>query len=201
MVARYNKRAQDLGLAPGTMSAMTGDIMGNEKSEPAEVFGPRMFDFDFVGMANALHHMPDPQSALERMTQRLKPGGVLFITDWVVGAEAPDSDKYSHMYGENPEELTAVVLEDHNHGPGHDHGHHGHTRSDSPHSSNGPTWKSHGQFGVTYQGFTKEHMQKFLTTAGCTEVESEVLEKPFSFPPAFGGMEKRAIFAKGRRST
>ncbi|KAI1080491.1 S-adenosyl-L-methionine-dependent methyltransferase [Whalleya microplaca] len=81
MVATYNARAENQGLSPSEMHAYTGDLAS--PTPPTSLSGPEFFDFDLAAVAGGLHHFADPQLAAARLVERLRPGGVLLVWDFL----------------------------------------------------------------------------------------------------------------------
>lgn len=102
MVSEYNQKAQEAGIPPEKMSATTGNILGDAF---AEDFKEQNFDVVFVGLA--LHHLSDPLLAMKRLVERLRDGGILWITEAV--EQPPDHHEHNHM---SPETKVAT----HTHG-------------------------------------------------------------------------------------
>ena len=184
MVETYNSKAQEKGLSQSQMSAVQGNIVAVDASSEANISGPEYFECDIVTMANALHHMEDPALTIERLMQRLKPGGTLLIVELI-------DDKDNHDVAE----ALAKVSQSHHHSHGHhSHGHdhgHGHAHEQGHGNQN--------KYGVAHFGFTKEQLEKYFADAGCIEVSTVLLDEPIKFPPALGSMERTACFAKGKK--
>lgn len=185
MVETYNKRAQEKGLPAAKMSAVQGNIVADDASSEQDLSKEELFGFDLVGMSNALHHMESPSLALERLMQRLKPGGTLLIVDFITESNAstqshPAEQAHAHHHGHEHQ-----AQEGHGHGDAHGHGH-GH--SDAK------------KFGVAHHGFSADYLQQLLREAGCIDVETILMQEPIKFPPSFGSIERTSCFARGRKA-
>lgn len=83
MAEFFNELAREDNLAIERVSATQGDIMTVEPSHTLSE--PEFFNFDFILLSMALHHMADPKAVVAKLVERLRGGGVLAIVDW-----APD---------------------------------------------------------------------------------------------------------------
>nr|EAQ71338.1 hypothetical protein MGCH7_ch7g745 [Pyricularia oryzae 70-15] len=93
MVAQYKARAkvepadeyQNLsgttqGLTPEQMDAFEGNILDDDG---AALSDPTLRDADLACVSMAMHHMDDPARVALKLVERLRPGGVLFVIDFV----------------------------------------------------------------------------------------------------------------------
>ena len=189
MVETYNGKAKDRGLFPEKMSAFQGNLVAEDGSEEnKKLSDPQLFNFDVVGIANALHHMEDPAFAIKRLLQRVKPGGILLIIDFISGSGASHSSEVSSEQAASHAESHGSGQHSHNHDHGHGHGH-GHSHGD----------KSGRQYGSAHHGFSEEQLRKLLVDAGCTEVEASTIEEPIKFPPSTGWPARISTIMRGRR--
>ncbi|GKU20590.1 unnamed protein product [Fusarium langsethiae] len=83
MAEQYNKMALKAGYTQTKMHAIQGDIIEPESTPCAELDTPAFFDFDLIVMCMALHHIEDPDDMILQLSERLRPGGLLLIIDWV----------------------------------------------------------------------------------------------------------------------
>lgn len=174
MVAEYNRRAEAAGIPPEKRHAVAGDLLSNSSTFE----GPEFHDFDFAIIAHALHHMEDPSLTLQRLVQRLKPGGVVLVLDW--------EGEFSHEHGHLPDKHDG-----HKHGV-HGHGAHSHADAGVKDIMSDDT--------VAHKGFNEERMAKFMRDAGCDEVGYVLTDEPFRGEEQLAGMVKTAFLARGRKA-
>ncbi|KAI1761984.1 hypothetical protein GGR53DRAFT_503388 [Hypoxylon sp. FL1150] len=144
MVAAYNARAEYQGLSPDEMHAVVGDLTAADGPQPADLLAhPRLADpFDVAAVGGGLHHFADPELAAERLAQRLRPGGVFLVWDFL-----PHGPRHGHgsrsvlHHGLSEERVRAMferagvgggfglVVLGSGSSPGHGHGH-GHSHGD-----------------------------------------------------------------------
>lgn len=91
MVAAYNARAENQGLSKDEMFAMPGNLLVPENPHPAELSEANLFNFDVAAVGLGFHHFTDPDLAAKRLVERLRPGGVLFIVDFL-----PHEHRHDH---------------------------------------------------------------------------------------------------------
>ena len=190
MISRYNQRAREADIPEDRMLAVRGDLFASDRSTESAIDGPEFFDFDFAMTANALHHLEDPDLAVKKLVQRLRPGGTLVVLDWLLDEPAQD--------GQNPQ---ASHSHGHKHGHSHSHRHdHSHEHGEHGPSNDTEALAHHAaQDTITHHGFSKERMERMLHEAGCEEVDFIVADKTIRFPAVAGGAEKRYFLARGKR--
>ncbi|KAF2970533.1 hypothetical protein GQX73_g3078 [Xylaria multiplex] len=92
MVAAYNTRAENQGLSPDEMHAVLGDLA--LETVDNSLSSPELFNFDIAVVGGGFHHFGDPELAAKRLVERLKPGGVLLIWDFL-----PHGARHGHGHG------------------------------------------------------------------------------------------------------
>lgn len=83
MVEVYNTSAQNQGIPESEMHAVVGNLIDAKSPPPAHLAGPEFHDFDIAVVGLGFHHFDDPALAAKRLAERLKPGGVLMIVDFL----------------------------------------------------------------------------------------------------------------------
>ncbi|EAA36317.3 S-adenosyl-L-methionine-dependent methyltransferase [Neurospora crassa] len=97
MVAQYNARAENQGLARDEMYAYQGNLLDPNDPDPREFSGFDFHHFDIAVVGLGFHHFDDPALAAQRLVERLRPGGVLLILDFLPhGKVADDGHAASH---------------------------------------------------------------------------------------------------------
>ncbi|KAI1823650.1 S-adenosyl-L-methionine-dependent methyltransferase [Xylaria intraflava] len=81
MVEAYNTHAENQGLSPDEMHAIVGDLASETIGD--HLSSPDLFNFDLAVVGGGLHHFENPERAVKRLVERLKPGGVLLIWDFL----------------------------------------------------------------------------------------------------------------------
>ena len=185
MVEEYNKRAAAKGISSEKMKATAGDLLADDPSTQSHISGPEFNGFDLAVISLALHHMDKPGFALQRIVERLKPGGVIVVLDW--------TDKPAMKDGKPISDGPGIPKGDHHgHGHGHGHGHH-------HHGGDGEK-KLEAEDTVVHQGFSKESLEPLLKEAKCDEVGYQLTDEPFRFGGRFDGQTREAFIARGRKA-
>jgi SAM-dependent methyltransferase len=73
------------------MFAVVGDLAVPSEPNPSSLSGPEFNNFDLAVVGGGFHHFEDPELAAARLVERLRPGGVLLIWDFL-----PHGDDYIH---------------------------------------------------------------------------------------------------------
>lgn len=71
------------GLTLDKRAAYLGNLFSPDDPSPAAFASPNFFNFDLAGVGLGFHHIDDCVLAAKRLSERLKPGGSLFIVDFV----------------------------------------------------------------------------------------------------------------------
>ncbi|KAI0434810.1 S-adenosyl-L-methionine-dependent methyltransferase [Xylaria sp. FL1042] len=139
MVAAYNIRAENQGLSPEEMHAVLGDLAS--ENVDGLLSSPELSNFDIAVVGGGFHHFGNPELAAKRLVERLKPGGVLLIWDFL-----PHGPPHRHQ---------------------HHHHHHGH--HNAGHAGEKKDGKEGGHdvyHSVMHHGFSEERMREIFTVAG-----------------------------------
>ncbi|KAK0633727.1 S-adenosyl-L-methionine-dependent methyltransferase [Immersiella caudata] len=96
MVATYNARADNQGLAESEMRAYQGDLTVPNDSNPAKFASENFFDFDIAAVGLGFHHFDDPTLAAHRLVERLRIGGVLLVLDFLPHEKMHSTHAASH---------------------------------------------------------------------------------------------------------
>ncbi|KAF9773202.1 hypothetical protein IL306_009025 [Fusarium sp. DS 682] len=143
MVGVYNAQAQSQG---SSRQAYQGNLADPKDPSPAAFADSKFFSFDVAGVGLGFHHFDKPDLASKKLAERLNPGGVLFIIDFVAHKIDPkdaalrgithhgftedeikemfeDAGLTEFAYKELPEPITFNDCHGHGHGQGHSHSH------------------------------------------------------------------------------
>ncbi|OJD14544.1 hypothetical protein AJ78_05125 [Emergomyces pasteurianus Ep9510] len=170
MVKKFNETAAQLGLAPEKMYAVKGDLstsapelLKEEGVTAPDLSGDEFFNFDFAGVALALHHMEDPQTTIVKMADRLKSGGVILVID-LLKSEGLQESKTGEENGGHQHHPHQC---DHHHG--HSHGH-GHDPLDIATATGHPGPAGH-TISPDHASFSPEVVRNMFARAGLTDIE------------------------------
>ncbi|KAF6222489.1 hypothetical protein HO173_013413 [Letharia columbiana] len=111
-------------------------------------------------MSMALHHVDDPEAMVTKSVERLKPGGTVVIIDWIPSERAFSQSSSSHSH-------------ENSHGYG----------TDSGLPRDGGPGQHPGSHTVSFDGFTKEHMDGMFAKAQCSETDYVLAASPSEVPP------------------
>ncbi|KAF2810004.1 S-adenosyl-L-methionine-dependent methyltransferase [Mytilinidion resinicola] len=181
MVAAYNERATSSGFPKSQVSAVVGDLFAAEPS--TALSGPEYFNFDLAVVSAGYHQFDDVVLCTKRLAERLKPGGVLVISDFLQGS---DTD----VLHTNVEGIGEHAHGHHHLGHSHHHGYHSHEPADLP---------SGMRAAIKVFAFDEAGVRAFFEEAGLVGFEMSVLEEKVHME--FGGkkMESTVFFAKGMK--
>ncbi|CAM1501601.1 Fc.00g035850.m01.CDS01 [Cosmosporella sp. VM-42] len=80
MVGAYNAKAKNQG---ASRTAYQGNLADPSDPNPSSFSDAKFYNFDVAGVGLGWHHFDNCDLATKRLAERLKPGGVLFILDFV----------------------------------------------------------------------------------------------------------------------
>jgi SAM-dependent methyltransferase len=80
MIDKYKSNMDLLGVQHGNTHAVVGDLL-SDLPKPRALADAQYHGFDLITVGAALHHFPNTENAVERLAERLRPGGVLYIQD------------------------------------------------------------------------------------------------------------------------
>ncbi|KAI1617506.1 S-adenosyl-L-methionine-dependent methyltransferase [Exophiala viscosa] len=116
---RFNPAIKDANNEDESLNAHAeiGNLLTTEEP-PAAFSGPKYHDFDLVVVGLGFHHFSDVRLAAKRLVERLRPGGVFLILDFVTHAmeaeEHPDvkasANTVAH-HGFSEQELREIFAE------------------------------------------------------------------------------------------
>lgn len=209
MVTEYNKRARDAGIAESTVHAVHGNLFDKNDPSPTQFDPPEWRNFDIATVGFGFHHFEDVVFAARQLKERLRPGGVLVINDFVEGGDLLADEDGKPL--ENSEGTHLGPFHGHSHGHTHGHHHHHNPQHDSDgknHShkhntehdeTNTPEFKKKMNASIVVPHFTIDGVKKFFAEAGFVDVEVVPLEERSYME--FGGQKLwRTIFiARGRK--
>ena len=97
------------------MFAVVGNLTVPDDPRPAALSGPEFFDFDVAVLGLGFHHFENPALSAQRLVERLRPGGVLVILDFVThsphgGAHHGASHTVLH-HGFSEEQMETIFKE------------------------------------------------------------------------------------------
>ncbi|KAK2800556.1 hypothetical protein FQN50_008101 [Emmonsiellopsis sp. PD_5] len=195
MIKAYSRTAANLGLALERMYAVHADLSNpNHTHAPAggaggvDLSSEEFSNFDFAGVALALHHMEHPQEAVSRIVERLRPGGVFLAIDRPAasgqgGGESGGDEGHAHGHG-------------HGHGG---HGGHSHSHGNDDDDRIDPNHPAAHTISHTHASFSREQVERMFADAGLVDVELLY----FDYRGEVAGLPRglgRLFFARGRKA-
>lgn len=211
MVSTYNSRARAANVPDTVVNATTGNLFDKSNLSPAELSGPEWHDFDLATVGFGFHHFEDVVHAARQLKERLRPGGVLVINDFLEGGDL--------LADENGDPITSTEGNHavHNHEHGHDH-HHGQHKHDHDHDhkhekhhhhheeetkqqldDTTPEFKKKMNASIVVPHFTIEGVRHFFTEAGFVDVDVITMKERCYMEFAGKKLWRTILFAKGRR--
>ncbi|KAF2851002.1 S-adenosyl-L-methionine-dependent methyltransferase [Plenodomus tracheiphilus IPT5] len=207
MVSSYNSRAASANIPSSTVHAVVGDLFDKSNPSPTEFSAQEWSNFDIVTVGFGFHHFEDVVFAAGQLKERLRPGGVLVINDFLEGGDHLDDGKGgivvgsegNHaVHGHGHEEKDVHGHKDHHH---HHHHHHEHASEEKKHDVNesNPEFLKKMKDSIVVPHFTIDGVKEFFIKAGFVDVDVKAMEE--SVYMEFGGKKlwRTILFARGRR--
>ncbi|KAF1916788.1 S-adenosyl-L-methionine-dependent methyltransferase [Ampelomyces quisqualis] len=202
MVAAYNSRVEAAGLSGESVRAVQGDLFDDGDASGEESSGREWCGFDIVAVGFGFHHFPDVVRSARRLKERLRPGGVLVVSDFVEGGDVLADEKGEAVQGS--EGNHAVHSHGHGHGHGHSHEHHAHHhdgKEDKMHGvdESSPELEKKMAESVVVPHFSVQGVKDFFTEAGFVDVDVITMDERVYMEFAGKKLWRTILFARGRR--
>lgn len=197
MVAAYNSRARTAGLPEAKIKAVVGDLF--DKTGPTQLNEPEFQDFDLATVGFGFHHFEDVTYSAKCLNERLKPGGVLVITDFLEGGDLMADEEGNPIPGTEGDRTGHIHHHhhsDHGHGHGHGHGHHHDAEQQSDFKG---ASREVMNASIVIPSFTIEGVKDFFTKAGFVDVDVLTMKERVYMQFAGRRIWRTILFAKGRR--
>jgi SAM-dependent methyltransferase len=210
MVSTFNSRVESAGLSTETIHAVEGDLFDKSNPSPTEFSGEEWRDFDIATVGFGFHHFEDVVHSARQLKERLRPGGVLVINDFVEGGDVLADEEGGMVQGSEGNH----AVHSHGHGNGHDHSHehggHHHAHNHHAHHHGGkeekydigessPEFKKKMAESVVVPHFSVQGVKDFFTEAGFVDVDVITMDKRVYMEFAGKKLWRTILFAKGRR--
>lgn len=197
MVSTYNSRVTFSGLSSTTVHAVVGDLLDKSNASPQELSGPEWRDFDIATVGFGFHHFEDVVHSARQLKERLRPGGVLVINDFLEGGDLKADEQGRPIEGS--EGNHAVHTHGHGHAHGHHHGH-GHEKEEKHDVTDStPEFKKKMNDSIVVPHFTIEGVKKFFTEAGFLDVDVITLDERSYMEFAGKKVWRTILVARGRK--
>ena len=210
MVSTYNTRARDAGLSEDVVNAVVGDLFDKSDPNSEALRAKRFWNFDIATVGFGFHHFEDVVFAARQLKERLRPGGVLVINDFLEGGDLLAGEDGSMIEGSEGNHAVHGHGHHHGHGEekgsgshdhGHDHGHHHHHDAEKKHDvgDSNPEFRQKMNASIVVPHFTIDGVKQFFTEAGFVDVDVITMEEKNYME--FGGKKlwRTILFARGRR--
>ncbi|KAF2745823.1 S-adenosyl-L-methionine-dependent methyltransferase [Sporormia fimetaria CBS 119925] len=209
MLSAYDRHAEQAGLFPRRVSSTIGDLTSKTESLSPRLSFPDYFNFDIVTVGFAFHHFEDVLHTARVLKDRLRPGGVLVLNEFLTGGDILADDEGKMIAGTEGDHAA------HNHGHGHKHGHHHHhghhsddrqghehkhaRQQDSAHDEHEAESRGKMRPPVAVVSFTVDGVKQFLSEAGYVDIDAFVLEKKMYIEFDGKKMFRTIFFARARK--
>jgi SAM-dependent methyltransferase len=221
MVSTFNTRATSAGLSPSTVHAVVGDLFDKSDPSPKHLHAPEWMNFDLATVGFGFHHFEDVVHSAKQLKERLRPGGVLVINDFLEGGDVKADEEGKMVEGNEGNHAVHGLGHGHGHGHGHSHAHdhahdHAHHHSDGHsdghshhhhHNENtkhdtdetSPSFTKKMNDSVVVPHFTLDGVKEFFTKAGFVDIEVFTLNEKSYMEFAGKKLWRTILIAKGRR--
>jgi SAM-dependent methyltransferase len=201
MVSVYNRNAHNQGLTPDFMSSSVGNLLDPADPSPADFADPEWFNFDLAVVGLGFHHFEDPTLAAARLAERLKPGGVLMIIDFMPHAHHGKIEADGDGGGASEAGPSHGHGHEFFHGHGHGHGHeHGAKSSQESDQKEGDKGFEKVMQTVAHTGFSEEEIYTAFGKVGVAkDFAFEVLKKDVVFRTNNRKITRQVFFARGTK--
>ncbi|KAF2130837.1 S-adenosyl-L-methionine-dependent methyltransferase [Dothidotthia symphoricarpi CBS 119687] len=212
MATTYNSRARSAGVPESVVYAVAGDLFDKSNPNPKELSGPEWQNFDLATVGFGFHHFEDVVFAATQLKERLRPGGVLVINDFLEGADYLADEEGNMVPASAGNHMTHDHGHKHSHGHGHghehnhEHGHgqehkHSHDHDNEKHDVNdtSPQFIEKMNKSIVVPHFTIDGVKEFFTKAGFVDVDVKAGEEKAYMEFAGKKGWRTVLFAKGRR--
>jgi SAM-dependent methyltransferase len=184
------------------MSASVGNLLDPADPSPADFKGKEWFNFDIAVVGLGFHHFEDPALAATRLAERLKPGGVLMIIDFM------PHDHHGEVEPDNDGSSDASPSCGHGHGPGHGHSHghghddgHGHGDQEDRRTTDSTDRFQQAIGTIAHTGFAQEDVQKAFEKAGVgKDFGFDILKKDVVFRTNNRKITRQVFLARGTKA-
>ena len=86
MIERYKQLTCSHAPSGLQVSCLEGNIFA-EQDMPSLLQEPALYDFDIVAVGFGFHHFDSPSLCIQRLAERLRPGGTVLIIDFCAGGD------------------------------------------------------------------------------------------------------------------
>ncbi|USP81081.1 hypothetical protein yc1106_08355 [Curvularia clavata] len=190
-----------------TITPVLSNLLDASDPSPTTLSGPQFWNYDLAAVGFGFHHFEDATFAARQLKQRLRPGGVLVINDFLEGGDLLADEEGKMIEGSEGNHAVHKHGHKHHHGHGHhhDHGHashsghsHDHHAKESPDASSSAT-NSKMHASIVVPNFSEAGIRKIFTDAGFVDVDVVVLKEKYYME--FGGNKlfRTIFFAQGKR--
>ena len=90
---KFNSEAHEAGMTEAHIRAVRGDLLAPTEGR---LEGEEFYNFDLAVMSMALHHVKDPNIMIAKLVERLRPGGIVVVIDWIPSGRASSESHGNH---------------------------------------------------------------------------------------------------------